>query len=305
MVRSSVLPALVTGMALSLVTVSAALAQGNPPGAVTVSSAVTGIHQFSGDLEQGGGAQWSSATLSGSVTRQFVPAFAAGLSLRYDDEDWRIGSPGAFGGKAPWQHLQRPGASLNLSLALSTTLLVGVSPVVEWAYDSRASASHAMVYGAVFSAAKVFSPRFTAGAGASVTQQFYSRKATPFVIVNWRLTDRIRIANAAPAGPLGGAGVELRYAPTPEWELAGGGVWRSDRWRLEGEGSTAGRVGETSFVPLLARLSRKFGPKARCDLQTGVSARNKLTVKDSDGNEIAHDGFGVVPIISATFSARF
>lgn len=299
------LVALVAVLGTAFATGPVALAQGNPPGTVTVSSAVTGIHQFAGDLEQGGDVQWSGAAVSATVTRQFVPAFAAGLSLRVESEDWRINSTARFGGEAPWRHLERAGASLNLSLALSRTLLVGVSPMVEWACDPKANTGDAMIYGAVLSAAKVFSPGFTLGAGASTSRQFYSVKATPFVIVNWRLTDRLRIANAVPAGPLGGAGVELRYAPDPEWELAGGGVWRSDRWRLDDAESAAGRVGETSFIPLLARLSRKLGPKYKLDLYAGASTQNELTVKDSNGNEVAHDHYGVVPMISATVSGKF
>jgi hypothetical protein len=303
--RSLVIFVLAASVAGGSVTVAVAHAQGNPPGTVTVSGAVTGVHQFAGDLEQGGDVQWSSALVSGSVTRQFVPAFAAGLALRYGYEDWRFGSPGAFEGKAPWQRLQRPGASLNLSLALSRSLVVGVSPAVEWARDSRADMADAMIYGAVLSAAGVFSPQFVLGAGASVTRQFYSVKTSPFIIVNWKLTDRLRIANAVPAGPLGGAGVELRYAPTPDWELAGGGVWRSDRWRLEDDGPAAGRVGETSFIPLLARLSRQLGPQGKCDLQAGVLTSNRLTVKDSDGTVVDHEHYGIVPVISATLSGKF
>jgi hypothetical protein len=303
--RSITCFALTASVAAGLLAVPVANAQGNPPGTVTVSGAVTGIHQFAGDLEQGGDVQWSSSMISGSVTRQFVPAFAAGLALRCERQDWRFGSPGAFGGRAPWQRLQRPGASLNLSLALSRTLVVGASPMVEWAFDSKAGTADALIYGAALSAAKAFSPRFTLGAGASVSRQFYSVKSTPFVIVNWKLTDRLRIANAVPAGPLGGAGVELRYAPTPAWELAGGGVWRSDRWRLEDDGPAAGRVGETSFIPLLARLSRKLGPKARFDVHAGALTNNRVTVKDSDGRVITRDDYGVVPTISATVSGKF
>jgi hypothetical protein len=305
MYRSIILFVLTASVVGGVGTVPIAHAQGNPPGTVTVSGAVTGIHQFAGDLGQGGDVQWSSAMISGNVTRQFVPAFAAGLALRCDYQDWRFGSPATFDGKAHWQRLQRPGASLNLSLALSRTLVVGASPMVEWACDTRAKPGDALTYGAVLSAAKVFSPRFTLGAGASVSRQFYSVKRTPFIIVNWKLTDRLRIANAVPAGPLGGAGVELCYAPVPDWELAGGGVWRSDRWRLEKQGSSAGHVGETSFIPLLTRLSRKLGPKARLDLYAGASTDNRLTVKDSDGREIAHHHYGVVPAISATLSGRF
>jgi hypothetical protein len=305
MYRSIVLLVLIASGAGAFATVPGARAQGSPPGTVTVSSAVTGIHQFARDLDQGGDVQWSSALITGSVTRQFVPAFAAGLTLRCASEDWRFGTPAAFDGKAPWRRLDRPGASLNLSLALSRTMVVGVSPTLDWAYDSRAHTDDALIYGAVLSAARVFSPGFTLGVGASLSRQFYSVKTTPFVIVNLKISDRLRIANAVPAGPLGGAGVELRCALTPDWDLAGGGVWRSDRWRLEDDGSAAGRVGETSYIPLLARLSRKLGPKNRFDLYAGALTQNRLTVRDSDGNEIAHDDYRIVPTISGTLSARF
>jgi hypothetical protein len=130
-------------------------------------------------------------------------------------------------------------------------------------------------------------------------------KATPFVILNWKLTDRLRVANASPAGPLGGAGVELRYAPTPDWELAGGGVIRSDRWRLQEHGSSTGSVGETSFVPLLARLSRKLGAKARVDLYAGVVTGNRLKLKNDDGHELAREDYATAPLVSASLSGRF
>jgi hypothetical protein len=294
-----------TGVTAGVLGAPAALGQGNPPGTVILSSAVTGIQQFSGDLDHGGSVEWSSAAFSAGVMWQIVPAFAAGLSVRYDDQDWRIHSATAFGNTASWQRLERPGASANLSLALSRTFVLGASPTVEWAYASRAGTGDAVIYGAVFSAVKVVRPAFTLGGGASVTRQFYSVKTSPFVIVNWKLGDRFRIANAVPAGPLGGAGVELRYAPAARWEMAWGGVWRSDRWRLESPNGRTGNVGETSTIPLLYRLSYKPVQKVRVDLYAGASTSNTLTVKDPDGREIAREAYGVAPLVSATLSGRF
>lgn len=305
MYRSTVLLVLVAGIAAGSAAARPASAQGNPPGTVTVSSAATFTQEFARDFDGGGDLKWSSRTFSVGVTRQFVPAFAAGFTLRYGYEDWDISSATALGGEVPWQQLQRPGASLNLSLALSRSLLVGVSPTVEWAYDTRADMADACIYGAVVSAAKVFSPDLVMGGGFSVTRQFYSVKATPFVIVNWKLNDRFRLANAAPASLLGGAGVELRYTPAPDWELAAGGVWRSDRWRLAGDGPLRAGVGETSSIPLLGRLSRKLGPKVRLDLYSGATVSNKLTLRDLDGKDLAHDGYGAAPVLSATLSGKF
>jgi hypothetical protein len=298
-VVASLFAACIAGLA------TVAFAQGQPPGTVTVSGAATGLYQFDGGLARGGDVRWSDLSASGSVTRQFVPAFAAGLALRYDVQDWRFDAGEGPEGRGPWGRLQRPGVGLNLSLALSRTLLVGVSPSLDWAYDSAADPGDALIYGAVVSAAKVFSPRLVLGAGVNLSRQFYSLKTSPFVIVNWRITDRLRVANAPAAGPEGGAGVELRYTLTPDWEIAGGGVYRSDRYRLDDLGSTAGRVGETSSIPLLARLSRKLGAKSRVDLYAGALVNGRLGLKDSDGGEIATEDYRTAPAVAATLTGRF
>ncbi len=277
-------------------------AQGQPPGTVTVSGAVTGLNQFGGTLDGGGDVEWSSLAVSGSVTRQFVPAFAAGVALRYEVQDWRF-RPDA--GPAPWSRLQRPGASVNLSLALSRTLVVGVSPTVEWAYDRTAGTNDALIYGSVVSVAKVLSPGRVLGAGVNLSRQFYSLKTSLFVIINWKITERLRIANAPAAGPEGGAGVELRYKLSPDWELAGGGVLRSDRYRLDDLGSPAGRVGEAGSIPLLARLSRQLGSKARADVYAGALLNGRLKLRTSDGDEISTTDYQPAPAIAATLSAKF
>lgn len=285
--------------------VSVASAQGQPPGTVNVSGALTGLYQFDGGLEQGGDVRWSDVSVSGSVTRQFVPAFAAGLTLRCGAQDWHFASGAGPGGAAPWGRLYRSGAGLQLSLALSRTLLVGVSPSVDWAYESRESQDDALIYGAVVSAVKVLSPGLLLGAGVNLSRQFYNVKTSPFVIVNAKITERLRVANAPAAGPEGGAGVELRYALASDWEIAAGGVYRSDRYRLDDFGSPAGRVGEAGSIPLLVRLSRNLDARSRVDLYAGALANGWLKVKDSDGHEIATEDYRTAPAVAVTLSARY
>ena len=286
------------------VTAPPARAQGNPPGTVTISAATTGFHRFVGELENGGNLQWSSAAVSAGVTRQVLPAFTAGISLRHVSEDWRLDSPATFGGSAPWRELRRSSIGVNLGLALSRTILVGVSPTVEWAYEKGANTGESVTYGAVVSAAKKVRPDMTLGAGVSVQRQFYSVKVSPFVIVNWKLNDRLRIANTLSSGPQGGAGVEARWTLTPDWECAGGGVVRSDRYRLAHIGPLEGNIGEPSSIPLFARLSRKLGPGFKADLYAGVMAKGRLRTRDPDGHQIASADYATAPAIAATISFK-
>lgn len=293
-----------TCAAIGLVAASLARAQGKPPGTVTISAAVAGTHQFDRDLDGGGRVGWSTGAIGGGVTRQMVPAFAAGLSARFATEDWRIDSPVALGAGAPWRELSRSSVSANLSLALSRTFVLGLSPTLEWALERGASTSDALIYGAVMSAVKVFGPNLTLGGGASVSRQFYSVKVSPFAIVNWKLSERFRIANALPAGPEGGAGIEARWTISPDWELAGGGVIRSDRYRLANAGSFAGLIGETSSMPMFVRLSRKLGADFKADVYAGAQASSRLRIKNGDGDQIARTHDAATPAIAATLSFR-
>lgn len=281
-----------------------ACAQGNPPGTVTITAAATGFHKINGDLDQGGDLEWSNAAVSGGVTWQLAAAFTAGISLRHVAEDWRFDSPTAFGGSSPWRRLNRSNVGVNMTLALSRTLLVGVSPGVEWAYEKGADTGDALTYGAVVNVAKRFTPDLVLGAGVSVFRQFYSVKVSPFAIINWKLSDRLRIANALSAGPEGGAGIEVRWTLTPDWELAGGGVIRSDRYRLADTGPVPGDIGEAGAIPLFGRLSRKLGPEFKADLYVGAMAKGHVRTRDSDGHEMASDDFATTPAIALTVSFK-
>jgi hypothetical protein len=288
----------------TLLSASIASAQGKPPGTVTPSLAITGLHQLDVDADEGGSVGWGSVSISAGVTRQMVPAFAAGISARHISEQWRMDTPAAFAGQSPWTDLQRSNVGLSLSLALSHTFLVGLSPVVEWARERDASADDALTYGAVVSAVKVVNSGLTLGAGASVNRQFYSVKVSPFLIINWKWSDRFKIANALPAGPEGGAGIEARWTLSSDLELAAGGVIRSDRYRLANDAPYAGLIGETATIPMFARLSRTLGPHWKTDVYAGVLANGRLRIKDSDGNEVAHTEYPMGPAFAISLSVK-
>ena len=295
-------PALVAG--ISFACASGAHAQA-APGTTSVSASITGVHQFTANLDRGGDVEWSSGAFSAGVTRQFSVATAGGISARYAGEDWRFGSPTAFGGEAPWKDFRRATVGMSVSQALSHTVLVIVSPSIEWAYETDADIGDGLIYGAVFSAIKVVSPGRVVGLGASVYRQFYSVKVSPFVVVNWKLSDRLKLANALPAGPEGGAGVELRYQVSKVWESAAGGVYRSDRSRLGKTGRYAGEVGETSFIPLFVRLTRKLGARSSVDIYGGALLNGRIRIKTSGGgDEIVSDDFSTAPAVAVTLSIK-
>ncbi len=302
MARTFVKLAACAALGAALAVVPQAHAQGQPTGTVTASASLFGAWQ-SNDLTDPGDA-WNRPSISAGITRQMHPALTLGISGGLETQQWMFGDHfgGADGAGAP--RLARSSVSLPATLALSRAFLIGVSPTAQWAYGEHADAGDALIYGGVVSAVGVFGRGRVLGAGASVTRQFYSVKTSTFVVIDWRLGERVRIANAFPSGPLGGAGVELRAVPAAGWELAAGGVWRSDRWRLAHRTLGAGDVLEGSAIPMLLRASRTLGPGTRFDVYAGAEVANRLTYRDADGHELARRTQPATPVFALALSGR-
>jgi hypothetical protein len=276
------------------------------PGTVTSSAAITGVTQFDTDLDRGGGFHWGGGILSGSISRQFTPQWSAGMSARYDYEEWNFDDQlTAFPAGAPWGKLNRPNVGVNVRYASADGLAFGLAPSIEWGFESGANAGDAISVGAVMTALKVFGPGKTLGVGVGVFRQIEETKVFPFLIVNWQLTEKLRLTNPLPAGPSGGAGIELAYAIDDNWEAAGGGAYRTYRFRLKSDGPYPDGIGESKSIPLFARIGRKFGESSRFDFYAGVSTGGKLTVMDRDGNDLANDEYKTAPAIGLTLSSRF
>jgi len=275
------------------------------PGEVSASASLSGIYQFDTDLDHGGDFRWAAGIASGSITRQITPQFSAGLTLRYDYEDWNFSRPVAFGGAAPWSHLNAPNISVDLRYAFGSDMQVGISPLFGWAFESGAKTSDALTYGAILAVTKVFSPSLMLGVGVGGVRQIDETKVFPFAIVRWQINDRWQLGNPFPAGPAGGAGLELSYVPDDHWELAAGGAYRSTRYRLGDAGIAPGGIGENRFFPLFARVSRNFGAQTKVDLYAGVALGGRLKLENANGTTVAKDDYSTAPLIGLTLSHRY
>lgn len=254
--RLAALPWLIALLALP----GMASAQRLAPGETLTSASLTAVGQLKADLDSEGKFDWYAMDLSVQAMRQFDAAWSAGLSLRYAAEHWSFDSPSAFGAQAPWTDIHRPGIGFNLGYQLAPDLSLMFAPQFEWAYETGARTSDALSYGAVFGATKVFSPSLVVGLGLGVFRQIDDTRYFPFVIVNWQITEALRLSNPLRAGPAGSAGLELSYKPAPGWEAGVGAAYREYRFRLSNDGPVPDGLGQNRGVPIFARLSRSFGP---------------------------------------------
>jgi hypothetical protein len=280
-------------------------AQELPPGTTVSSAALTGIAQFDSNLDAGGSFRWAGGIASGSVLHQFTRQFAAGFSLRYDFQQYRFSNPTAFGGVAPWGDINQPQIGATFIYAAAEDWTVVVSPSVGWAYENGARTGDALNYGAVAIATRGFSPTLSLGVGAAVFRQINETRTFPFLAIDWQIDDRWKLANPFPAGPTGGAGLELSYAFAEGWEAGFGGTYRSFAFRLDQAGPVPGGIGETTSIPVFIRLSRNMGPRSQFDFHAVALANGRLRVKNPEGNDLASDNYRIAPALALTFRHRF
>ena len=293
-----------TAAALSAVVSVTAHAQA-APGDVKATVALTGYTQFNTDLDSGGRFNWAGGLASATVTRQFTPRLSAGFVARYEYQSWNFNDPVAFGNVAPWKNMNAPSVGIDFTYAWAPDIFINVVPTIAWTYESGASTSDALTYGAVASVAKSFSPDLVAGLGVSAFRRVDKTQALPFFIVNWKLSDKWRVQNPFQAGPAGGAGLEFVYTPDERWEYAPGLTYRSYRFRLATDNATPSGIGANSFIPLFIRVTRKLAKDARVDIYGAIVTGGKLTVDQENGGGLYSDNYKIGPALGATLVLNF
>lgn len=266
---------------------------------------ITPTYESKGDLDQGGDFSVSRALVRAGVSGQVSPGVGAGVTLNYDYNDYSFSNPVAFGGVAPWNIVQRYGAAVPLSFGLRDGWSIGFAPSVDWFRENGADSGDALSWGAVFSGTKRFADGNRLGIGVGVFDRIEKTAAYPFLIVDWRFSDRWRLINPLPAGPSGPAGLELDYLFGGGWEIGVGFASRSLRFRLSESGPVPNGVGEERGVPLFVRVTRDFGRQFVLHLWAGAVMAGEMRVDDSSGNRLRSEDFDPAPFVAATFTARF
>ncbi len=266
---------------------------------------ITPVYEGKGDLDNGGDFSAWHALVRGGVTGELSPGVGAGVTLNYDYSDYSFSNPVAFGGVAPWNIVQRYGVAIPLSFALRDGWSVGFIPSVDWFKENGAKTGDSLVWGAIVSGTKRFADGNRLGLGVGVYDRIEKTAAFPFLIVDWRFSDRWRLINPLAAGPTGPAGVELDYRFDSNWELGVGAAWRITRFRLSENGPVPNGVGEERGVPVFLRATRSLGTQMSLHLYGGVVVAGELRVDDPSGNTLRKVDYDPAPFVAATFVGRF
>ena len=257
------------------------------------------INQFESDFDRGGSFSVQRYGFNFDTSTPVVNSLRAGISLGYEFEKYHFSGTTTFAGVDPWSDIHRFSAGLPVSYRMTEIWSLFISPQVEWYGESGvANWKDALGYGAIFAVSYRVSPWLTLGAGAGVFSRMEETKGFPYIAIDWKITEELRLDNPFRTSPSGPAGLELSYRISDRWEIAAGAAYRSFRFRLDDSGVAPDGIGEMDSTVGYARLTYRMGRDFKLDLYGGAAFNGKMRIAGSNGNELGSDDFKTAPMMA-------
>lgn len=264
------------------------------------------INQFESDFGQGGSFSVQRYMLNFNTSTPVANSLRAGISLGYEFEKFHFSGTTTFAGADPWSDIHRFSVGLPVSYRMTDSWSLFIAPQVEWYGESGvANWKDALGYGAIIAVSYRVSPRLTLGAGAGIFSRMEETKGFPYIAIDWKITEELRLNNPFRTSPSGPAGLEISYRISDRWEIAAGGAYRSFRFRLDKSGVAPSGIGEMDSTMGYARLTFRMGRDFKLDLYGGAAFNGKMRIADSNGNELGSDDFKTAPIMALSLTLQF
>ncbi|MGB5984434.1 MAG: DUF6268 family outer membrane beta-barrel protein [Desulfobacterales bacterium] len=265
----------------------------------------TPLYQFDTDLDSGGSFDVQRHLLRIGASRALNRSWTLGVGLSFDYEHWNFSGIDGLAGADLWDDIYRPGISLPLFYSTANRWRFGIIPSFDMAAASGADTGESLSYGAVLSAARSIRPGLMIGVGVGLFERLDQGEVFPYVVIDWKISDRLRLSNPFQAGPVGPAGLELSYRTADAWELGLGGAYRSYRFRLDDSSAVEEGIAEVDFWAPFARMGRKLGEQIWLDLNGGVLLNGNITIEDKDSDKLGDSDYDPTPFVGLTLRGRF
>lgn len=278
---------------------------GRPAGEAGLSLSASYLHQFDADIDGGGDFRVDRYFLRLDKVKRQSDTLSLGMGVHYDLADYSFADRAAVAGGAPWDQVHALTLSLSSIYSPDRDWKLFIAPSVGVAAASGADWGDSLVYGGIVWSSYRVNPSLAVGLGAGLFSKQEEFSAFPVIVLDWKISDRLRLSNPRSEGPTGPAGLELTYKIDDAVSVAAGGAYRSHRFRLDDDGPAPGGVGEDRSFPLWLKFSTRMGARGTLSILGGAMAGGTLTLEDDHGTTIEEQDYDLAPFLSATLSLKF
>ncbi len=261
-------------------------------------------HQFDTSFDRGGKVGVTRYLLDVSAYKPLSETLGMGLHLAYEFADYHFTTPAAFSGVKPWGRVHRIEAGGSVAYDLTPEWSVYLAPSVQSFREDNAGWGNSLEYGGDVTITRDFGRNLTLGLGVEAFSEIRRLWICPLAVVNWKITDRLTLANPSPSGPTGQTGLELVYRLGGSWDIAAGAAYQSGRFRLSKTGPFPNGIAETNAVPAWGRVTCKAGKHLSIDLYGGAVLDGEMRLENSSGNLLAKDKYKAAPFAALAVTGR-
>jgi hypothetical protein len=263
------------------------------------------LYQPKTHVSGGGNITLSSYRASTAGFAPVTDKLRFGLGVTYEFDDYNFSRLEGLAVPDPWNKVHRVGLAPMFAYRLQPEWNLFLIPVAQYSAEQGADFDKSLMYGGAIGAVYRVRPNLHIGIGAGVFYRLEQTAVFPSLMISWRVTDRLRLGNSNRPGPSGPAGLELSYTPDRNWNLAVGAGYRSNRFRLDRNGTVPSGIGQNTSAPVYARIGRKLGQHFFLDVYGGASFGGSLRLEDRRGNEIDTAHYKTAPIMGLTLTSFF
>ncbi|MDA7632502.1 hypothetical protein N8766_00195 [bacterium] len=264
------------------------------------------INQGRSDVEAGGEFRVESFISQASIGYRSDSSkeFSVGVGFRRDAYDF--GGFSGFSATNPWGNID------ILSLAASTRWafaddwsLLGI-PMIRVMAEDGADWSDSVSGGGLVGFSYRVNDRLTIGPGFGALTQIEDRLSVfPFIIVDWKINDRLKLETGRGLGASQGPGLLLSYSLNPSWSLLAGGRLERLRFRLSRQGPVPNGVGEDRGAPLSFGARYSWMRKGSVTVFGGFDVAGELLVDNPGGRELSSSSYDPAPFFGVSANLRF
>ena len=217
------------------------------------------VHQFESPIDGGGDVEVNRAGMELRINNEMTDNDDLQFRIQYQKDDWDFSGPSGFGLMNPWGTINTVDFALQWTHRMSEQSQWFAGGILRSSYES--SFSDGIVAGASVGAVHSFSDNFTFGAGVGIIQQeLDDDRLFPLFIVEWKLSESLRLTSNLSTRFGSRTGVELEWAPRDDWSLGVGISYDYSRFRLDDSGIAPNGVGEATSWPLTLRATYHASP---------------------------------------------
>ncbi len=264
------------------------------------------IHQFRAEVDGGGNFSLDRVYAEPSVTWTPDQRLSVSFSFGYSYDNYDFSGDGALTSLDPWGEINgvRFSAFVRYSLNRQWTIFGG--PTIRSAVERGAIFSDGLTGGGFVGALYRFSDKLAIGPGVGVLTQIEDNPTVfPVLLVDWSITETLSLRTGQGLGASRGPGVSLVWEFADQWELAVGGRYEWQRFRLDDGGPIPSGVGQEQSLPFFAAITWKISPDATLSVLGGVNFLGNLRLENKNGDRITDEDYDPAPFAGVSLRLRF